>query len=84
MFSLAVHNGGNLSEAVKIARNITKPHNASFHELLEPQDMDSEALTDEVTDLAASVKSALSKMTDEYFVSQAMAAYPQAPYSDLV
>lgn len=83
-FSLAVYNGGDISEAVNIARTITKPHNESFHELLEPRNLDSQVLTDEVMDLAASVKRALSNMTDEQFVSQAMAQYPKSPYSDLV
>ncbi|KAF3438521.1 hypothetical protein FNV43_RR21283 [Rhamnella rubrinervis] len=83
-FSLAVHNGRNISEAVNIVRTITKPRNESFHELLEPRNMDSQALTNEVMDLAASVKRALSNMTDEQFVSQAMARCPKAPYSDLV
>lgn len=71
-------------EAVNIARKITAPHDSSFHELSEPQNLDSHALTDAVMDLAASVKGALCKMTDEHFVSQAMAGYPQAPHSDLV
>jgi hypothetical protein len=83
-FSIAVHNGGDISEAINIARKITAPHDVSFHELSEPQILDSQALTHEVMDLAASVQSALSKMTDEYAVSQAMAGYPQAPYSDVV
>ncbi|XP_010550754.1 PREDICTED: uncharacterized protein LOC104821535 [Tarenaya hassleriana] len=83
-FSLAVHNGGDLFEAVKITRKITKPHNRSFFELVEPQDMDLRTMLDEVMDLDASVKDALGQMTDEYFVSKAMSAYPQAPYSDLV
>lgn len=73
-----------MSEAVNIARKITAPHDSSFHELSEPQNLDSHALTDAVMDLAASVKGALCKMTDEHFVSQAMAGYPRAPYSDLV
>ncbi|KAJ7945644.1 Poly A polymerase [Quillaja saponaria] len=83
-FGLAVYNGGDMKEAVKIARRIDKPPDNSFPELLEPQRLDSEALTDETIDLAASVKGALCKMTDEHFVSQALADYPQAPYSDLV
>ncbi|KAK9278938.1 hypothetical protein L1049_028520 [Liquidambar formosana] len=83
-FGLAVHNGGDLLEALNIARRIARPHDVSFHELLEPRNLDSKALTNEVMDLAGSVKHALSQMTDEYFVSQAMAGYPQAPYSDLV
>ncbi|XVE56505.1 hypothetical protein DITRI_Ditri04bG0015800 [Diplodiscus trichospermus] len=83
-FSLAVHNGGDILEAVNIARRINKSHDSSFHELSEPQNLEDQTLTDEVMDLAASVKSTLCKMTDEHFVSQAMSAYPQAPFSDLV
>ncbi|KAF7124595.1 hypothetical protein RHSIM_Rhsim12G0018600 [Rhododendron simsii] len=84
-FSIAVHCGGSLSEAVNIARRISEPHDASFNELLEPGSIDSDAtLIGEVIDLAASAKDALDKMTDEHSVSQAMRAYPQAPYSDLV
>ncbi|KAG8379491.1 hypothetical protein BUALT_Bualt07G0094000 [Buddleja alternifolia] len=83
-FSLAVHNGGDLSEALSIARRINKQHDTSFQELSEPGPMDSETLLDDVMSLAASVRSALGHLTDEYFVSQAMAKYPKAPYSDLV
>ncbi|KAH6820728.1 tRNA nucleotidyltransferase/polyA polymerase family protein [Perilla frutescens var. hirtella] len=83
-FSLAVHNGGDLSEALNIARRINKQHEISFDELLEPEHMESNELLEEVTNLAASVRSALHHMTDEYFISQAMAKYPKAPYSDLV
>lgn len=85
-FALAIHNGGDLFEAVNIARGITQSHDSNFNELLDehhPLDTDNE-LMDEVLDLASSVKSALNMMTDEYFVSQAMARYPQAPYSDIV
>ncbi|OMO93750.1 hypothetical protein COLO4_16700 [Corchorus olitorius] len=83
-FGLAVHNGGDIVEAVNIARRINKSHDISFRELSEPQNLENEALTNEVMDLAASVKSTMSMMTDEHFVSQAMSAYPEAPYSDLV
>lgn len=84
-FSIAVHCGGSLSEAVKIARRISEPHDGSFNELLEPGSIDSDAmLIGEVIDLAESTIAALDKMTDEHSVSQAMMAYPQAPYSDLV
>ncbi|XVF08623.1 hypothetical protein REPUB_Repub07fG0018700 [Reevesia pubescens] len=83
-FSLAVHNGGDMSEAVNIVRRINKPYDSTFHELSESQNLENQILITEVLDLAASVKSTLSKMTDEYFVSQAMSAYPQAPVSDLV
>ncbi|KAK6148013.1 hypothetical protein DH2020_018925 [Rehmannia glutinosa] len=84
VFSLAVHNGGDLSEALSISRSINKQVDTSFHELLEPRHLDSDVLFDEVMSLAASVRSALTHMTDEHFVSQAMAKYPKAPYSDLV
>ncbi|KAM7274257.1 hypothetical protein ACFE04_028921 [Oxalis oulophora] len=83
-FSLAVHNGGNLSEAVNIAMSINKQHDSSFHELSEPCNMDAKELRTEVEDLAVSVKGALSEMTDEYLVSKAMAEYPKAQSSDVV
>ena len=79
-----VHNGGDLSEAINIVKRINKPHDASFPELLDPISMDDEELAEEIMDLAESVKGSLLQMTDERFVSQAMADYPQAPYSDLV
>ncbi|XP_064954112.1 uncharacterized protein LOC135615510 isoform X2 [Musa acuminata AAA Group] len=72
-------------EAVDIAKKITHSHDGSYSELLEPQKWDAEGdLLSDVIDLASSVGSALSSMTDEHLVSQAMAQYPQAPYSDLV
>ncbi|KAK1311166.1 hypothetical protein QJS10_CPA08g00430 [Acorus calamus] len=84
-FSLAVHNGGNLYEAAKIARRVTYPHEDSFSELSKPQQLETDdKLIDEVLYLMGNVRSALSMMTDPYFVSQAMAKYPQAPFSDLV
>ncbi|KAM7480199.1 hypothetical protein LguiA_028412 [Lonicera macranthoides] len=83
-FSLAVHNGGDMLEALNIARRISRPHDTSFHELLVHQNLDSATLKDEVLHLNASVSKALSIMTDEHFVSQAMNLYPKAPYSDLV
>ncbi|PSR84614.1 Poly(A) polymerase [Actinidia chinensis var. chinensis] len=84
-FSIALHSGGSLTEAVNIARSISQPHEMSFNELLEPGSIDSnDALIGEVMDLAVSVKTAICKMTDEHFVSQAMIEYPQAPHSDLV
>ncbi|XP_022730312.1 uncharacterized protein LOC111285238 isoform X2 [Durio zibethinus] len=46
-FSLAVHNGGDILEAVNIARRINKSHGSSFHELSEPGNLDNQALTDE-------------------------------------
>ncbi|CAA0831774.1 Polynucleotide adenylyltransferase family protein [Striga hermonthica] len=84
VFSLAVHNGGDLSEALGIARRINKQHESSFCELLEPGFLDSSVLIDDVMSLAASIRSALVHLTDEYFVSQAMAKYPKAPHSNLV
>lgn len=84
-FSLAVHSGGSLSESVEIARGISQSHEVSFPELLEAKDLDSNgALMGQVINFAASVKAALWKMTDGYYVSQAMTKYPQAPRSDLV
>ncbi|KAL7099350.1 hypothetical protein ACP275_09G079000 [Erythranthe tilingii] len=83
-FSLGVHNGGDLSEALSIARRINKQHDIGFQELTESKYIDSDRLLAEVRSLAASVQSALTRMTDEYSVSQAMAQYPKAPYSDLV
>lgn len=73
-----------MSEAVNIASTITKPHDVSFPELLEPQNLDSRAFVEEVKDLEASFKRALNHMTDEQIVSEAMAGYPKAPFSDLV
>ncbi|CAH2064798.1 unnamed protein product [Thlaspi arvense] len=83
-FSLAVHNGGDVQEAVEITRKITKPHNKGFLELLEPEKLDSQALMDEVMDFDFAIKEALGQMTDGQFISKAMAAYPQAPHSDMV
>ena len=83
-FCLSVHNGGDVLEALNIAKRISTPHDTSFHELLQPQNLDFEALIDEVMNLAASVKSIMTNMTDEYFVSKAMSMYNKAPYSDLV
>jgi hypothetical protein len=83
-FSLAVHNGGSVLEAVKIARMIDKPHDMKFPELLDLSGRNVEALETGVRDLAESVRGALLQMTDEHFVSQAMSDYPQAPHSDLV
>lgn len=82
-FSLGVHNGGDLSEALSIAKRISAQHNGSFHEL-ESRDLSLAALKEEVVELATSVQRALTTMTDEYFVSRAMSNYPKAPYSDLV
>lgn len=87
-FSLAVHNGGDILEAAKIAKKITRPHDSSFFELVqEPEKKENikfQTLLDEVMDLDASVKDALNQMTDGYYISKAMAAYPQAPFSDMV
>ncbi|KAE9608602.1 putative polynucleotide adenylyltransferase [Lupinus albus] len=83
-FSLAVHNGGNLLEAVNIARMINKPHDVRFPELLDLSGLNAESLEAEILDLAESVRGTLLQMTNEYFVSQAMADYPAAPHSDLV
>ena len=84
-FIFALSNGGDLAEAVKIARAKTHPPDVSYPELLQPQEWHTDReLVNEVLDLASSVHTALSSMTDEYRVSRAMARYPQAPFSDLV
>ncbi|CAN4085469.1 unnamed protein product [Withania somnifera] len=82
-FGLGVHNGGDLTEALSIVKRISAQYEGSFHELVS-QDLDLAALKEEVVELATSVQRALTNMTDEYFVSRAMANYPKAPYSDLV
>ncbi|CAK8579107.1 unnamed protein product [Lathyrus sativus] len=83
-FSLAVHNGGNLLEAVDIARRINKPHDIRFPELSDPYNLKAKALANEVVDLAKSVKLSLLQMTSRHSVARAMADYPQAPHSDMV
>lgn len=84
-FSIAVHRGGSLSEAVDIAKEISQPHETNFPEILQPSHAYSkDELMDEVIKLADSVKSALRRLTDENFVSQALIQYPQAPQSDMV
>lgn len=83
-FSLAVHNGGNLLEAIDIARRIKKPHDVRFPELSGPSNLDAKALTNEISDLAESVKVSLMQMTTRHSISRAMANYPQAPRSDVV
>jgi poly(A) polymerase len=84
-FSLAVHNGGDILEAVNISKNICKPHNTNFKELsLVPQNLDPQTLKHEVLRLAASVLTAVSNMTDAHIISQSMAEYSKAPQSDLV
>ncbi|XP_022987140.1 uncharacterized protein LOC111484780 isoform X4 [Cucurbita maxima] len=83
-FSLAVHNGGNMMEAISIAKSIGRAHNVNFHELLEPENLEVQTLIDEVMDLTTSIKNALHKMTDEHSVSLVLEMYPQAPASYLV
>lgn len=84
-FSIVVHTSGSSSDALGIVRKISHPHDPRFSELSIDHDLKSdEVLLDEVMDLAADVKSALKKMTDEYFVSQALIEYPEAPHSDMV
>ncbi|PWA41117.1 Poly A polymerase, head domain-containing protein [Artemisia annua] len=83
-FSIAVHSGGSLSDAVDIAREISQPHDTSFHEISEPiYSYSKDELMAEVIRLGASVKDALRRLTDENFVSQALIQYPQAPQSDM-
>ncbi|CAN6718281.1 unnamed protein product [Malus baccata var. baccata] len=66
--SLAIHNGGDMLEAVSIAKRVTKVHAVGFHELLESQNLNPRALRDEVKNLAASLTRALNNMTDEQIV----------------
>ncbi|KAJ4762223.1 Poly (A) polymerase [Rhynchospora pubera] len=85
-FTLALYNGGNMEEAFDIVRKISYPHDHTFPELSgNPVALDSdEDLKIELRELAISVESSLSSMTDKYFVSRAMSMYPQAPSSNLV
>lgn len=83
-YSLAVYNGGDMSEALKIARIISRPHDADLNELLEPCTLDHEELKEEVLHFDMSVMRALSHMTEEFHVKDAMSAFPEAPKSDLV
>lgn len=84
-FCIVVHTSGSSSDALGIVRKISHPHDPRFFELSIDHDLKSdEVLLDEVMDLAADVKSALKKMMDEYFVSQALIEYPEAPHSDMV
>lgn len=83
-FSLAVHNGGNLLEAIDIARRINKPHDIRFPELSDPYDLNAKDMENEILDLAESVKVSLLQMTSRHSVARAMADYPQAPQSDMV
>ncbi|CAN1317981.1 Poly(A) polymerase I [Linum perenne] len=83
-FCLAIHNGGDMVEALKIAKRIGKQYDKSYDEVSETQPVDSRVLVEEVMDLSESVKQELSRMTDEHYVSKAMAKYPKAPYSNLV
>uniref|UniRef100_A0A0E0KPZ1 Poly A polymerase head domain-containing protein n=1 Tax=Oryza punctata TaxID=4537 RepID=A0A0E0KPZ1_ORYPU len=83
-FALALYLGGDMSLALDIGKSINRQHNAGFSELLEPQVWDDKHLVAEVQSLAVSMRRALTEMTDEYFVANAMAKIPQAPSSDLV
>lgn len=72
-------------KAVQIALNITRPYDTRFQELLQPKDLLSEDdPIDQVADHAVSIRTALWKMTDHYFVSQGTVKYPKEPRSDLV
>ncbi|KAL5053138.1 hypothetical protein RYX36_033820 [Vicia faba] len=83
-FSLAIYNGGNLLEAVDIARRVNKPHDTRFPELSDPYDLNAKAMENEILDLAETVKVSLLQMTSRHSVARAMADYPQAPQSDMV
>ncbi|PWA88209.1 polynucleotide adenylyltransferase family protein [Artemisia annua] len=83
-FSLAVHNGGDMEEAIGIAQRISTPHATFYYELSDSQYLEPRALKKEVLELGVSVSKALSNMTDSYYVSQALRSYPKAPKSDMV
>ncbi|GAU25484.1 hypothetical protein TSUD_71380 [Trifolium subterraneum] len=83
-FCLAVYNGGNLLEAVDVARRINQPHDIRFPELSDPCDLSAMALKNEILDLTQSVKESLLQMTSRHSVARAMADYPKAPRSDMV
>ncbi|GJN03093.1 hypothetical protein PR202_ga20502 [Eleusine coracana subsp. coracana] len=86
-FALAFYLGGDMSLAVDIGKSITREHDASFQELLEPQPhqvWNDKRLIAEVQGFAALMKRVLTEMTDEYHVSNAMAKIPQAPSSDVL
>ncbi|KAJ3675825.1 hypothetical protein LUZ60_004867 [Juncus effusus] len=84
-FTLALHNGGDISEAVSIANKITDSHDGTFPELSRSFRLESERdLEREVIDLAESVKEAMDCMMDGEFVWRAMEKYPEAPRSDMV
>src|SRR4051812_9747255 len=71
-FALAVYLGGDLPLAVDIGQSINRQHDAGFSELLEPQVRGKKRLLAEVKDLAISMRQALTEMTDEYYVANAM------------
>lgn len=73
-----------MSLAVDIGKSINRQHDTSYRELLEPKVWSDKLLVNEVQSFAALMKRALTEMTDEYFVANAMAKIPQAPSSDLV
>jgi hypothetical protein len=85
-FTLTLYNGGDMVEAFQILRKIRHPHDRTFPELSGiPVDVDSDKdLEREVRDVAFSVESSLSSMTDKNIISRAMSMYPQAPSSNLV
>ncbi|CAD6263924.1 unnamed protein product [Miscanthus lutarioriparius] len=83
-FALAFYLGGDMSLAVDIGKSINRQHDTGFRELLEPKVWTDKHLAGEVRSFAALMKQALTEITDEYHVANAMAKIPQAPSSDLV
>lgn len=73
-----------MSLAVDIGKSINRQHDTGFRELLEPKVWTDKHLAGEVRSFAALMKQALTEMTDECHVANAMAKIPQAPLSDLV
>lgn len=83
-FALAVHNGGNLPEAIAISKGITHCYDSSYPEILAPhEERVDHDLVNKVLDFASAVRSSLSMMQDENYISQAMSEYADAPYSNL-
>lgn len=86
-FCLAIYSELSLTEAIKIARSNSKQHNSHFQELSghEKDIADSDSkLSQQVINLAESIRSAAHKLNDRDYIANAMSKYPQAPGSDMV
>ena len=67
-FSLAVHNGWDMEEAIGIAKRISTQHATIYAELSDSQYLEPKALKKEVLELGVSVSKAISNMTDSFYV----------------